>query len=128
MSWRSCFQLLVFAILQFVRGRRGCISFEPEVVEPGKTVTVAVKAQTFFRGTRIINTGDVEGLFIQGVFVGNRPQLPTYKNALSVKACELPGLDIDLDPCRRTMDVTIQITNLSDKPKQWSTTILGYVA
>jgi len=59
------------------------VGFGPTAIPPATTVTVQAQPQCLFRGEKLINTGDTTFLFIQGLFVGQKSQLPTFQNPIA---------------------------------------------
>jgi len=76
--------------------RRWVVGFGPAVVPPLTTVTVQAQPQCLFRGEKLINSGDTAGLFIQGLFVGQKSQLPTFQNPIAVSTFAGGVLDNEL--------------------------------
>lgn len=133
-KWRS--RHLAYSVasglLAFVFGRvtrRYVMGFGPQKIEPGSTATIQAQPQVLFRGSKIVNTGDVEGLFIQGLFVGCKPQLPTFQNAIAVKffGPEVLDNEMSLDICDPALFITWQIHNTSDTAKYFSASISGEI-
>jgi len=108
--------------------RRWPVGFGPTAIPPNSTVTIQAQPQVLFRGEKIINTGDVTGLFIQGLFVGNKPQLPTFQSPIGVAAFAGTVLDNELlfDTCDPALFITFQIQNTTAATLTWSSTIVGH--
>jgi hypothetical protein len=120
-------------VLQLVFGetrRPWTVGFGPSVIPPKTTVTVQAQPQCRFRGRKIINTGDKESLYIQGLYVGQKSQLPTYSNPISMRVFDGLVLDNELrmDDCDPALYITWQIQNTSDEEKTWSASILGDIS
>lgn len=109
--------------------RRFTMGFGPATVPPLSTVTVQAQPQVLFRGEKIINTGDITGLYCQGLFVGNKPQLPTFQSAIAVATWSGNVLDNEqmLDTCDPALFVTFQIQNTTAATLTWSSSIIGHV-
>lgn len=82
--------------VQPTKKRRWPIAFGPTPIPPGTTVTVTAAPQVLYRGEKLVNTGDVTNLFISSMFVGNKPQLPSLGNAISVSAFAPTVLDNEM--------------------------------
>jgi hypothetical protein len=82
--------------VQPTKKRRWTVGFGPATVPPLTTVTVQAQPQCLFRGEKLINTGDQNGLFIQGLFVGQKSQLPTFQNPIAVSTYAGTVLDNEL--------------------------------
>lgn len=76
--------------------RRWMMGFGPTAIPPSSTVTIQAQPQCLFRGEKLLNTGDSANLFIQGLFVGQKSQLPTFQNPISVGAFAVNALDNEL--------------------------------
>lgn len=107
--------------------RRWFVSTNPEVIAPGETAKIQCSPQCLFKGNRIINTEDTEGLFIEYLFVGHKMQLPTLMNPISVSCFDGAVLDseIIMDTCDPALLITFVIKNESKEPKTFGATIFG---
>jgi hypothetical protein len=108
--------------------RRWVVGFGPAGIPPGTTVTVQSQPQCLFRGEKLVNTGDSTGLYIQGLFIGQKSQLPTFQNPISVVAFVGGVLDNELmlDTCDPALFITFQIQNTSAGTLTWSMAIMGH--
>lgn len=109
--------------------RRYTLGFGPATVPPGTTVTVQTRPQQLFRGEKLINTGDVTGLYLTGIFVGNDAQTPTFNSAISVKTYEGGVLDNEqmFDTCQPAIDITMQVQNISTATATFSMSLVGHL-
>lgn len=108
--------------------RRWVVGFGPAPIPPNTTVTVQSQPQCLFRGEKIVNSGDSTGLFIQGLFVGQKSQLPTFQNPISVTVFAGTVLDNELmlDTCDPALFITWQIQNTTAGTLTWSASIIGH--
>jgi hypothetical protein len=108
--------------------RRWTIGLGPAAVPPSSTVTVQSQPQVLFRGEKLINTGDSTGLFIQGLFVGNKSQLPTFQSPIAVGTYAGGVLDNELmmDTCDPALFITVQVQNTSAATLTWAMSIIGH--
>lgn len=108
--------------------RRWVVGFGPAVVPPSSTVTVQAQPQCLFRGEKLINSGDTTGLYIQGLFVGQKSQLPTFQNPIAVAVFAGTVLDNELlmDTCDPALFITFQIQNTTTATATWSMSIVGH--
>lgn len=106
--------------------RTGMVIFGPEEIPPKTTKSIAVQSQVPFRCTKIINSGDREGLYIHGLYVGNKAQLPTVQNSISVNLLS-PDFSCNLDTCHPALFITWQIENSSEEPRMFSVAMLGEI-
>ncbi len=104
------------------------VGFGPVKVPPNATVTVQAQPQCLFKGRRIVNTGDAD-LILEGLFVGQRSQLPTFTNGILLKTYnpEVQGNDLAFTPCDPALFITWQVRNPSEKEKTFAVTVLGDV-
>lgn len=109
------------------RTREWCIGLGPIVVPPGEVVTLQVQPQILFRSEKIVATGEIDDVYIQGAFVGQRSQLPTFQHPIALSAFkpEAVGNGMKFDTCDPALFITFQLQNLSDKPKKVAITLLG---
>jgi len=114
--------------VQPTKKRRWTVGFGPAVIPPLTTVTVQAQPQTLFRGEKLINTGDSAGLYIQGLFVGQKSQLPTFQNPIAVSTYAGTVLDNELlmDTCDPALFITFQIQNALGATATWSMSIVGH--
>jgi hypothetical protein len=114
--------------VQPTKKRRWVVGFGPAVVPPNTTVTVQSQPQCLFRGEKIINSGNEAGLFIQGLFVGQKNQLPTLQNPISVTVFAGTVLDNELlmDTCDPALFISWQIQNITAATLTWSASIVGH--
>lgn len=109
--------------------RRYVMGFGPAVVPPSSTITAQAQPQVLFRGEKLVNTGDSTGLFIQGMFVGNKPQLPTFQNAIAVSTFAGTVLDNEMlfDTCDPALFVTFQVQNTTAATATWAMSLFGHI-
>lgn len=114
--------------VQPTKKRRWTVGFGPAVIPPLTTVTVQAQPQTLFRGEKLVNTGDEKGLYIQGLFVGQKSQLPTFQNPIAVSTYAGTVLDNELmmDTCDPALFITFQIQNATGATATWSMSIIGH--
>ena len=114
--------------VQPTKKRRWIVGFGPATVPPLTTVTVQSQPQCLFRGEKVLNTGDTSGLYIQGLFVGQKSQLPTFQNPIAVAAFGTTVLDNELllDTCDPALFITWQIQNVTSGALTWSASIVGH--
>jgi hypothetical protein len=114
--------------IQPTKKRRWTVGFGPAVIPPLTTVTVQAQPQTLFRGEKLVNTGDSVGLYIQGLFVGQKSQLPTFQNPIAVSTYAGTVLDNELmmDTCDPALFITFQIQNATGATATWSMSIIGH--
>lgn len=96
--------------------------FGPVHIPARTTVLVRMQAEADFHIKKILNTGDTEDLYIAGMFVGDKPQLPTFENSLHVGAFTNPLMDwSSMDLCPAGTFINFQVQNLShDESRTWS--------
>lgn len=109
--------------------RRFTLGFGPTAIPPLTTVTVQTQPQVLFRGEKLINTGDGAGLFLQGIFVGNLPQLPTFQSPISVLTYAGTVLDNEqmFDTCNPALFITFQVQNTTSATLTWSMSLIGHI-
>lgn len=114
--------------IQPTKKRRWVVGFGPTAIPPLSTVTVQAQPQCLFRGEKLVNSGDVTGLFIQGLFVGQKSQLPTFQNpiAMAVFAGTVLDNELMLDTCDPALFITWQIQNTTAATLTWSASIIGH--
>ena len=114
--------------VQPTKKRRWTVGFGPAAVPPNSTVTVQAQPQCLFRGEKLINTGDSTGLYVQGLFVGQKSQLPTFQNPIAVSTYAGTVLDNELmmDTCDPALFITFQIQNTTAATATWSMSIIGH--
>ncbi len=114
--------------VQPTKKRRWTVGFGPAAVPPTSTVTVQAQPQCLFRGEKLINTGDSTGLFIQGLFVGQKSQLPTFQNPIAVSTYAGGVLDNELmmDTCDPALFITFQIQNTTAATLTWAMSVIGH--
>lgn len=114
--------------VQPTKKRRWTVGFGPAVIPPLSTVTVQAQPQCLFRGEKLINTGDAAGLFIQGLFVGQKSQLPTFQNPIAVGTYAGGVLDNELmmDTCDPALFITFQIQNTNALTATWAMSVIGH--
>lgn len=115
--------------VQPTKKRRWPIAFGPVAVPPSTTITAVANPQVFYRGEKLINTGDTTNLFISSLFVGNQQQLPSLGNPISVIAFSPQVLDNEMlfDTCQPALNVTIQVQNLGTTTQTWSMCLFGHI-
>jgi hypothetical protein len=108
--------------------RRWPIAFGPTGIPPNTTVTLTASPQVLYRGEKLVNTGDATNLYISGMFVGNKPQLPSLGNSVSVSAFANTVLDNEMqfDTCDPALSITIQVQNIGATTYTASLTLFGH--
>jgi len=107
--------------------RSWALSFGPEAVPAGGRITITQRLQMLFRGEKIINTGDVDGLYIENIFVGARMQMPNNGGAISVGAFDNRSLSSELrmDTAQPGFDIAIAVRNAATDPRTFAVSIVG---
>jgi hypothetical protein len=107
--------------------RRFQLNFGPLAVGPGQSAAAAVRAQVLFRGEKLINAGDSAGLQIEGLFVGQKSQFPSFQNSVSVSAFDPNSLSSGLlmDTCAPGLDITFKIRNIAAATLTWAMVLVG---
>jgi hypothetical protein len=106
------------------------IAFGPTSIPPGQSVVATANPQVYFRGQKLINTGDDTGLYIQQITVGNQQQLPANTNPISVRSFD-PGVlenAMKFDTCQPALTLSLQVANLDTATHLWSMTLFGTAA
>jgi hypothetical protein len=108
--------------------RRWPLGFGPTAIPPGMSVTADAKPQVLYRGEKLINTGDVTNLFIQNILVGNKPQLPSIGNPISVVAFGAGVLDNEMqfDTCDPALSISVQVQNVGTLTQTWHMCLFGH--
>jgi hypothetical protein len=134
------------------RKRQWIVGFGPTVIPPKSQITISSQPRCLFRGHTLINTGDSDELFIQGLFVGRKSQLPlgsgpypvaAYNNNKEIPSATIPfslvladfikeklGIQevikgMTMDTCDAALFITFQIQNTSGATATWSMSIVG---
>lgn len=89
------------------------------MLPPGERYNFMLAKPPNFMGQHIINKGDVHGLMIAYVFIGQNNQL-MYEIPLLTTECVL-------EVCPAALDLTVGIRNNSKEPRRVSFEILGRV-
>jgi hypothetical protein len=107
--------------------RSHTVGFGPKEIPPHTTIAVQTQPQVLFRGKKIASTGESKGLYIKGLFVGQRAQLPTFSNPIAMAVFDGDGIadDFPMDLCDPALFITWQIENVTDAPIMWSASIRG---
>lgn len=111
--------------------RRWTLGFGPTAIEPGKTEIVQVQPKVRFRGEKIICTGHVDDLTLEGFFVGQKPQLPELWVKEGASTIGNSGASLQhfftecarlaaegkslMDDCDGALHITISVRNRSDE-------------
>lgn len=116
--------------VQPTKKRRWPVGFGPTPIPPLSTVTISAKPQVWFRGEKILDTSPngSNGLYVQGLFVGNKPQMTTFSSAIAMSTYAGTVLDNEhmLDTCDPALDITWQIQNTTGATITWSASIIGH--
>ena len=112
-------------VAPLVKKRRWMVGFGPAVIPPYSFADVQSQPRCVFEGKKLINCGDSTGLYLEGLFVGNKPQLPAYISVAKFNGPE--GKDIDMDSCDPAVFITFQIQNASATTATWMMTLIGEV-
>jgi len=109
-----------------LRNRRWAIGVGPRVIDPGALTVITVERQRLFRGEKIVNTGDVTGLYIVGLYVGDKAQMPLL-SPVAVATFEGSVLDNELylDTCDVGLRMAFQVQNFSAVPRTFAATVIG---
>jgi hypothetical protein len=98
--------------------RSWSMNFGPVEVPSGETVTVSATTRCYFRGNKIINTGEVDGLYVLNIFVGQRPQFPQSM---------FQPVEFQMDVATPAQNITFVVANASSKPRMWAMSLIGEV-
>jgi hypothetical protein len=103
------------------------VRFGPAAVPPGQTVSVSVQPQVLFRGEHLVNVGDEDDLYIQGLFVGRKSQLPSFQNPIPVSTYRDSVMDSGhlFDTCDPALFITFQISNRGTVPRTFAMDMRG---
>jgi len=117
----------VISRIQPTRKKPLTVRFGPAAVPPGQTVTVAVQPQVLFRGEQLVNVGDEDDLYIQGLFVGRKSQLPSFQNPIPVSVYRESMMDSGqlFDTCDPALFITFQISNIGVVPRTFAMNMRG---
>ncbi len=105
------------------------ITFGAIVIPPGETIVATNTPDCLFRGDELINTGNVDGLYISGIFVGNMPQLPPNISPISVAVFQPSILNSgtrQFDTCQLGLTISIVVENRSSSPRTFAMTMQGH--
>lgn len=96
----------------------------------GETVTMQVKCDAPFKGEKMVLSEDSDdgmSTLVQGLFVGNKPQLPTFQYPILSRffAADVLDNEMDMDLCAPGLFITLQVSFLVDC--KISMAILGHV-
>lgn len=120
----------VLAEVQPTKKRRWPVGFGPTPIPPLSTVTISSKPQVWMRAEKIVDTSPngSAGLYVQGLFVGNKPQMTTFSSAIAMSSFAGTVLDNELmlDTCDPALDITWQIQNTTSATITWSATMFGH--
>lgn len=106
--------------------RNWSIGFGPTAIPPNTTRHVTSQPGCLFRGEKIINTGDTNGLFVKGLWVGQKSQLPTFQKPIAAAAfTNTFGSDVLLDTCEQARAMTFEIENVTSATLTWSCSVFG---
>lgn len=108
--------------------RRWPVAFGPTGIPPNTTVTITVTPQCLFRGEKLLNSGDATNLFLQTLTVGQKNQLPTNQNAISVSSFGAGVLDNEmlLDTCDPGLSIQLAVQNIGAVTYTFAMTIFGH--
>jgi hypothetical protein len=117
----------VVSRVQPARKKPWTVPFGPAVVPPGQTVTVQKQPQVLFRCEHLINVGDEDDLYIQGLFVGRKSQLPSFQNPIPVSVYRDSMMDSGqlFDTCDPALLITFQISNRGTVPRTFAMDMRG---
>lgn len=84
--------------VQPTKKRRWPVGFGPTPIPPLSTVTISSKPQVLMRGEKVIDTSPFgsAGLFVQGIFVGNKPQMTTFTSSIAMSTFAAGVLDNEM--------------------------------
>lgn len=106
------------------------IAFGPTAIPAGQSTVATANPQVYFRGQKLINTGDSTGLYITQITVGNQQQLPANTNPISVTSFA-PGVlenAMKFDTCQPALTLSLTVANLGAATATWSMTLFGVAA
>jgi hypothetical protein len=108
------------------KARQYAIGFGPEVVPAGKTITLTTQLQMMFRGEKIINSGDTDGLYVENIFVGTRMQRPNL-GGIPVVVFGSSSFDSEvvMDTAAPGVNIAIIVRNAATDPRTFAATIFG---
>lgn len=107
--------------------RRTMMAFGPTKVPPKSTVTLREMPGYRFQPGILINTNDEKDLFLQGLYVGNKPQLPVFQSPISVQcfAATVKDNECRFDECGPSEFITLQVQNTSEEERTFSVSLIG---
>ncbi len=119
----------VISQVKLTKKRRWPIAFGPTPVPPLTTITAVASPQAHFRGEKLINTGDTTGLFMSGLYVGQKPQLPTFSNGIKMNVFSPNNLDSEMliDTAKPDEQIMMQVQNIGSTTATWSMTLIGHI-
>ena len=117
----------VVSRVQPSRKKPWTVSFGPATVPPGQTVTVQKQPQLLFRCEHLVNVGDEDDLYIQGLFVGRKSQLPSFQKPIAVSNYRESVMDSGqlFDTCDPALFITFQISNRGAVPRTFAMDMRG---
>lgn len=106
------------------------LAFGPTDIPAGQSTVATANPQVYFLGRKLINTGDVTGLYITQITVGNQQQLPANTNPISVRSFGENVLEnaMKFDTCQPALTLSLTVANLDTETRTWSMTLFGIAA
>jgi len=106
------------------------IAFGPTNIPAGQSTVATANPQVYFRGQKLINTGDSSGVYITQITVGNQQQLPANTNPISVSSFAPNVLEnaMKFDTCQPALTLSLTVANLDTATHLWSMTLFGVAA
>ncbi len=112
--------------------RRYPIAFGPVGIAAGASAKTSTKPQELFRGEKLICRTTpatcLDDVFIDGMFVGSKSQLPTLENSVSSATFEKGVLDNEMmfDTADPAITILFQLTNQGEVDVTWSASLIGH--
>lgn len=103
-------------------------AFSDQLVESRKTTPLSFSPQCHFRVDKVICTGDLEGLYLCSILVGQKLQIPAVGEEcfIPLSIFALGGVnDYRFDTCQPAFEISIYVINKSDRPKRFSMVLSG---
>ncbi len=103
------------------------LSFGPVVIPAGKTTTIGQTVQMYFRGEKLMNTGDIDGLIIENIVVGQRMQMPNaaITGGMSAAAFTNPIGELYMDTATSGQSIVIIVRNAATDERRFSAVLFG---
>jgi len=102
--------------------RRYILNFGPVTIAPKQTATIENTPIYPFLAGELINTGDIEGLSLVGIKVGDKSQVAGGTAPLIAFSEPVP---VKFDACAPGEMIAFEIRNDSDEPRNFKASILS---